>query len=360
MFFLIFTFALLFLLINLLFYISIKKAFTKGINQSSKEKISVVVAAKNEEKNIPTLIEALSKQDYDRDNYEVIIVDDYSLDNTFNIANESTSAYNNFRVLKAETKNLPGKKGALTKGIEKTNYDFILITDSDCVPQSNWINISAKKFSEGYDFIFGVAPFYNENSFINNLSCFENIRTSILTLTAATTGFPYSAAARNFGFKKSSFKKLKGYLNTTETLSGDDDLLLREAVKNKIKIGVVTENDSFVYSKTKNNLKDYLKQKARHTRTSLYYLPVHKTMLSLWHLINLVFLFSPFLILIDSIFLSLFLVKIFTDIIVVYNLQKYFGYNLNPVKILYLQIVYELSLVLNFFNALLGKNDWNK
>ena len=232
----------------------------------------------------------MSKQNYNKDNYEVIIVDDSSTDNTFNLVNELTSSNKNFTIIKAETKNLSGKKGALQKGIEKVKYNFILITDADCIPQPEWIKISSAKFSEGYDFIFGVAPFYTENSFINNLSCFENIRSSILTFTAAIIGFPYSAAARNFGFKKSSFEKIKGYSNTTETLSGDDDLLLREAVKNKMKIGFITRKESFVYSRTKSTLREYLNQKARHTQTSLHYLTQHKLFLGFWHLLNLFFL----------------------------------------------------------------------
>ena len=110
MFFLIFTLILLFLLINLLFYISIKKAFVNKSNQNVEQKISVVIAAKNEGKNLPALIEALSKQNYSKDNYEVIIVDDFSTDNTFNLVNELTSSNKNFTIIKAESKNLPGKK----------------------------------------------------------------------------------------------------------------------------------------------------------------------------------------------------------------------------------------------------------
>ncbi len=58
--------------------------------------------------------------------------------------------------------------------------------------------------------------------------------------------------------------------------SGDDDLLLREAVKNKMKIGVVTESGSFVYSETKKTFSEYFQQKARHTQTSFHYLKKHQ------------------------------------------------------------------------------------
>jgi len=351
----------LFLLINLLFFNSIKKVFSKKINHPLHyQKISVIVAAKNEEQNIPNLINALINQDYNGNLFEVIIVDDNSADNTYEKTKQLISGNDNFSIIKNGSKTLPGKKGALSSGIAKSKYDYIMITDADCIPQKDWLNSYSGIFSKEYDLIFGVAPFNKEESFINNLSCFENIRSNILTFTSAIIGYPYSAAARNFGFKKSAFEKLKGYSNTLETLSGDDDLLIREAVKNKMKIGLATEKGSFVYSKTKNNLKDYLKQKARHTQTSLYYLPAHKLMLGFWHLLNLIFLFSPVLFFVNPIFPTLFIIKIFVDIILVFNIQKYFGYNFNLLKIIFLQIVYEIFLIINFLNALSGKIDWKE
>ncbi|HSP87451.1 MAG TPA: hypothetical protein VLN45_04920, partial [Ignavibacteriaceae bacterium] len=90
------------------------------------------------------------------------------------------------------------------------------------------------------------------------------------------------------------------------------------------------------------------------------YLPFHKFFLVSWHLLNLFFLLSPSLFFVDPVFLSLFFIKIITDIIVVFNLQKSFGYAFNPLKTFYLQIMYELFLIINFFNALLEKTDWKK
>jgi cellulose synthase/poly-beta-1,6-N-acetylglucosamine synthase-like glycosyltransferase len=350
----------IFLFINLLFYISLKKAFAKKITKDPGIKISVVIAAKNEEDNIINLISSLEEQTYNKNLFEVIIVDDASSDKTYETVYRQIQDKKIFSIIKADDKPLPGKKGALTLGIRKAENDFILITDADCIPQKDWLKIYSGIFSEGYDFIFGAAPFIKENSFINNLSCFENIRSSILTFTTAFIGVPYSAAARNFGFKKASFEKIKGYSNTLETLGGDDDLLLREAVKNNMRIGLATGNESFVYTAAKDSLKSYLNQKARHTKTSLHYLPAHKLILGFWHLLNLFFLFSPLLIFVDSVFLSLFLIKIIVDIIVVLNLQKYFTYRFNPLKIFYLQIMYEVFLVINFLNALSGKNEWEK
>lgn len=180
----------------------------------------------------------------------------------------------------------------------------------------------------------------------------------MLTFFAATIGLPYSAAARNFGFKKTSFEKVGGYSKTKDTLSGDDDLLLREAVKTNLKIGTVTAKGSFVFSKTKETFKDYIKQRARHTQTSFHYLFKPQLMLGLWHVFNLLILFSPLLFFLDIYFLLLLPLKLIMDLIIVLSIQNKFGYKFSFVEILFLQIFYELLLIIHFFNAKFGKIEW--
>ena len=321
-------------------------------------KLSIIIAAKNEGHNISSLITSLSKQDFPKENYEIIIVDDNSIDNTFNKAKAETLNYNNISILKANNKKYIGKRGALQFGIENAKHQNILITDADCKPNKNWIKVFANKFTEGYDFIFGIAPYKQTESFINKIACFENLRTHILTFGFANLELPYSAAARSFGFKKESFLKIKGYENTTDTLSGDDDLLLREAVKNKMKIATVSKPEAFVFSETKKTFTEYIKQKSRHTSTSNYYSFTTKLLLALWHTLNLLFLFSPLLMFINLNFGIFFLVKIITDFITVKLLQKRFGYHFNLLEIIILQIIYEVMLVVNYFNGTFHKNEW--
>ena len=327
------------------------------MKSDNESKISIVIAAKNEAENIPSLLSSLKNLNYPEDYFEVILIDDNSTDETLNIAQSYIGKIKNFSVFKNDS-NGTGKKNALTLGISKAVNPFILITDADCKPESKWLKSFSNSFNEEYDFLFGIAPFYKKESLVNHITCFENLRTSFLTLTAAKLGIPYSAAARNFGFRKSSFEKVKGYSNTLETSSGDDDLLLREAVKNKMKIGVVTERDSFVYSSTKDSLKEYVRQKSRHTKTSFYYLPSSKIFLATWHLLNITFLFSPVLSFINIIFIFPFLFKIISDIILIKSHQKKINYDFNIIQIIYLQVFYELFLIINFINALFRKDKW--
>ena len=348
---------IIFLLFSfLLFYANIKKS--KQITSDSNTKLSVIIAAKDEEKNIPKLILSLSNQTYPKENYEVIIVDDNSKDKTFEIAKNIIYELPNFEILQVLNKKYKGKRGALQYGIEKSKYPNILITDADCEAEPNWIQKFANKFNAGYDIIFGIAPYKQTRTLINKIACFENLRTHILTFAFANIGLPYSAAARSFGFKKKSFEQIEGYKNTTETLSGDDDLLLREAVKNNFRIATITEPDAFVFSETKKTFKEYLQQKARHTSTANYYSFSRQLLLGFWHLLNLFFLFSPFLIFFNIRFSVLFLIKFLTDIIIANLLMKKFGYRFNIFEIIYLQIIYEILLIINYINGLFSKRKW--
>ncbi|MCK7537631.1 MAG: hypothetical protein MZV63_45095 [Marinilabiliales bacterium] len=136
-------------------------------------------------------------------------------------------------------------------GISNAKYPYILITDADCMPAQKWLIGYSEHFNLKFRYVIRLAPFQQNRGLVNAISCFENLRSSILTFSFARLNLPYSAAARNFGFTISAFKRLGGFGNTLETQSGDDDLLIREAVKNKLKIGVVDFEESYVYLQSK-------------------------------------------------------------------------------------------------------------
>lgn len=352
------TLVILIIIFNLFIYIAVKRSIRVPDSEESLIFISIVIAAKNEGQNIEPLINSLLKQTYPSEFFEIIIVDDNSVDNTLNIAVELTKNIPHFLVVKCADERLYGKRAALSTGIKKAKGKFVMITDADCLPQQNWISVFASKFSEGFDFLFGAAPFLQTGSLVNKISCYENLRASLLTFAAAGLGIPYSAAARSFGFSKESFEKIGGFSNTTDTLSGDDDLLLREAVKHKLKIGVVPVQDSLVYSSTKNNFKEYFRQKARHTQSSFHYLFKHKMLLSFYHIINLMSLLIVPLLIFDQFYLVPLLIKILLDTLMAEEYQKEFGYKFSYAEIVYHQILYEIFLIVHFINAKLGRIAW--
>ncbi|HSD62777.1 MAG TPA: glycosyltransferase [Ignavibacteriaceae bacterium] len=321
-------------------------------------KISIISAAKNEEGKIESFISSIKNLDYPKENFELVIVDDNSTDITNSLACKLIEGQNNFRLIKADTKFLDAKRGALLEGIQKSRFPFIVITDADCIPSGKWLKTCAGQFERGKEFIFGPAPYYREDNFINNISSFENLKNQFLSFSLAVLGMPYTCGARNMGFSKEAFYKMGGYNHTLETLSGDDDLLLREAVKNKLKISAFYNKDAMVFSYTKSKLKEYLNQKARHIQSSFYYLLRSRVVLAVWHLLNLFMLFSPLLIFLNFNFIWLFASKIICDFIIILSIQNKFEYNFNLLEIFYYDIIYEIFLIINFFNAHFKKINW--
>ncbi len=338
--------------------VAFKKLFLVKDQSKSRKKISIVIAARNELENIESLVSNLKGLDYPSDCFEVILVDDNSTDATLELMENVTNSLQNFRVFSVKSFGSKGKRAALSLGIQNAIYHYILITDADCHPGNNWLKSYSMKFGKGYEMLFGIAPFYQHQNLVNSISCFENLRSSILTFSMAAIDLPYSAAARNFGFTKRAFESLGGYSKTKETESGDDDLLLREAVKEHLKIGIITQQDAFVYSETKKTFSEYFQQKARHTQTSFHYLKKHQLILGFWHLLNLFFLLSPLMIFVNPLIGILLPSKLMIDLLVVKSTQKKFNYKFSAIKILYLQIFYEILLMIHFLNARFTDKKW--
>lgn len=324
----------------------------------SSPKLSLIIAAKNEEKNVSQVLNSLSKLDYPKENFEVIFVDDNSSDKTYNLIKSQIADKINYKLLKAELKKFEGKRGALQIGIENALNNFIVITDADCKPDVNWLKAIAGKLDEGYDFVFGVAPIQSGEKLVQKLTAFENLRNTYLTIAAVGLNISYSSAARSFAFRKKSFERIGGYSNTTETLSGDDDLLLREAVKHKMLIGTLIDSEAFVHSSAPESFDDYFKQKIRHLQTSFHYLLKQKLFLGFWHLINILSLFSILLVFISPIFILPFAAKLIYDLFIVIKHQREFGHKFKFYEIIYLQILFEIFLIINFFKSLSRKTEW--
>ena len=151
----IFIFAMLYFTIIFSFFIGI--VFLENLKNTKINKISVIIAARNEEKHLPNLLDSLISQNYQKENYEIIVVDDRSEDKTAAIVKKYQSKNSNITLLqiKNESKHLLGKKGALDKGIRSAMYDILAFTDADCVPTRNWLTQINRHFTDDTDVVAG-------------------------------------------------------------------------------------------------------------------------------------------------------------------------------------------------------------
>ncbi len=320
--------------------------------------ISIIIAAKNEAQNLRKLIQALASQTASVPSFEVIIVDDHSSDSTSRVLQSLAIEYPWLTPLSLSEVKGSGKRAALSYGISKAKYEFVGITDADCLPGAEWIESLQRAFASSHGFVFGPAVSDMTGNYISKIGSFENFNGSLLIYFAAFIGKPFSARAANFGFPKQLFYDLGGYTGIGESLSGDDDLLIREAFKSGIQVDFFTNLAGAVRYYHKKNLLDYLRQKARHTSSSHHYLLSHKLALTFWHGINIfaqwAFIFTAF----SPFFGYLTVVKMIVEFVKTSLLQKYFGYNFSFLDKLVLPFIYEFFIEVNFIYSFFRKSKW--
>ena len=256
-------------LLNVIILIALfvkKYASTRNTNEKS---VTVIVAFRNEKDNLEILITSLKNQNYSAHKFEVILVDDYSEDDSFQLAQNLVSDTSNFKVIKNCYN--PGKKNALKTGIGEAQNEILLFTDADCIQQSEWIKSIVKEFDSDTDLVYGYSPFLQEKYFVNHLCRYENLFTSTLMTAFHNIGFPYMSFGRNLSYRKTLFQKVGGFQQIQKSLSGDDDLFLQLAVKSGARVKLVENPEALVFTKCVSNMKDYINRKSRHISASKFY-----------------------------------------------------------------------------------------
>ncbi len=328
-----------------------------NVSSHSYQPISVLIAMKNEKENLPSLFNSLSNLDYPKDKFEIIIVDDNSTDGTFTAAKEIFSSLENVNIVKVTNKKYPYKKGALDFGLQFCKNDFIALTDADCKPEKDWL----KKISvalEKFDLAFGSAPLIPTNTLASKFAAYESSKNQVANLIGLQIGIPFSATGRNFAYKKSSFLKIGGYSKTLETISGDDDLLLREAYIKKLKIGFIDPGNAKVFSNAPDNWEKYFKQRSRHVKTSHHYTFIQKLFGFIYFVSEIIFTYSFLLVPFGIFFPLVTLLKLKITYSTIK--QNIFLFYTKPKigEFLLFELIFPIILLVNFTLSIFSKTDW--
>ncbi|MDD4148744.1 MAG: glycosyltransferase [Bacteroidales bacterium] len=266
-------FAVVSFITQIIFYTLINLKLTKKQTQPNNWTndatpfVSVIIAAKNEAKNLSNFLPKIIEQDYP--SFEIIIINDGSTDNTVEICNKLNKKHSNLKIL--NLKKSCGKKNALTQGINTSQGEYLLFTDADCFPASpNWIKEMVKHFSTEKDIILGYGAYIDKRNFLSNFIKYDTFLIATQYFYAAKRGKAYMGVGRNIAYKKSIWENVNGFEQHINIASGDDDLFVA-SVANKNNVAVCINKDAFTYSIPSNTLKKFLHQKARHISTSTKY-----------------------------------------------------------------------------------------
>lgn len=327
------------------FFVYLKVTKLKTVKEpSNQEPVSVIICARNESENLSAHLPIILEQEYP--NYEVVVVNDCSSDDTEDVLKHFSVLYPHLKVttIKEDEKFTHGKKLAMTIGIKAAKNEWLMFTDADCMPENRqWIATMQKHFTENNQVVLGYGGYKTRKGFLNKLIRFDAFFIALQYLGFARCKMPYMGVGRNLAYRKSLFIKNKGFASHAHIPSGDDDLFINEAAR-----GPFTATEYSLSSHTRSNPKTTYEawkvQKRRHMSTARHYKTKFKYLLLLEPLTRILFFILCLVLAILSpyfyIAIGIFLLRLIVQQIIFSKALK----NLNEKYILLLSSLFDLLL----------------
>ncbi len=291
--------------------------------------VSVIICARNEDENLTEFLPKLLTQDYP--DFEVIVVNDCSSDNTENVIDEFTKIFPNLRKanIKEDAYYKHGKKFAMLVGIKAAKNNCLVFTDADCYPASDqWLREMAAGFTNERQIVLGYGAYEKQKGFLNKLIRFDSFIIAVQYLSSSIKNKPYMGVGRNLAYTKELFFKEKGFSKHYHINSGDDDLFVNQAGTAN-NTNVCVEKEAVTYSKPKKTFKQWNIQKTRHLTTAPLYSPFSKFKIAFNYFSQYLFYFSliPLAFSMKTVLLIpiLLLLKVLTQLIMLNKASKKLG-----------------------------------
>ena len=337
----------------------------KKILKEVTQPVSVIICARNEEENLKNNLGVVLEQDYH--DFEVIVVNDASEDNSAEILAEFQLKYPQLNIIEivATDKLREGKKHALDKAIRGAKYNIILLTDADCKPVSNnWIKMMVRNFdSDEVQIVLGYSPYLRQNTFLNFLIRFDVFYTALQYFSFTLSKMPYMGVGRNLAYTRDLFIKNNGFQNHLEFLCGDDDLFVNETANVK-NTKVELSKESIVASEPKETFREFIIQKRRHWGAGRFYRNDHLLVLGVLFLSQFFFYYSFILLLFSEINLNLILTVFGLRFVIQLIVFKGVAQKLKETTVFWLfsplmDFLYlGFGIVMNLSNLFIPKSKW--
>lgn len=297
-------------------------------------KISIIIPARDEEKNIGKCLEAILKQDYPKDLFEVIVVDDHSTDATAAIVEGlKKSNVKCVRMADHDTGNtIAYKKKALSLGITHSTGELIVTTDADCFMDAQWLKHIAAVYEE-QEPVMIVAPvdFAANGSIVQVFQSLDFLSMQGITAASHKLNLGNMSNGANLAFSRKAFDVVKGYEGIDHLASGDDFLLMMKLkTKYPNQVGYLKSQEAIVCTLPQPTWGSFLQQRIRWASKSGKYNDIKLTVvLMLVYLFNLSFLVLTVAGFVDPfcwiIMLAILVLKTEVELFYLYPVAKFFG-----------------------------------
>ncbi|MCB9360052.1 MAG: glycosyltransferase [Flavobacteriales bacterium] len=331
----------------------------KEKKSGTNNKISVVIAARNEERNIERCIESLITQDFDVANYEIIVVNDHSEDNTLSILRAIRA---NNLVVFSLPKGITSKKEALKYGIEKAQYNTIASTDADCILPNNWLKTIATNIDENTDMLLGPIMFIKEKGFLNAFQQLDMMAMQTFEFGMLHFNKPILNNGANLSFKTDKYYSVDGF-DKHNTPSGDDVFLLEKFNAQNFSIKGILNRHFIVETKATTNSNDFLHQRIRWASKSKFYKGRFLQFISISIFFqNIIQLFIYYQVLLSenftAIYIFLLLSKWLIDFILLFLVATFFDKGKSLLYFIPVQIIYPFYIMGVSVASMFLKFEW--
>ena len=241
--------------------------------------ITILIPARNEAKNIEDCINSILNQTYPKDLFEIIVLDDFSEDETPELVkNYIENDFTNIRLLQLANHISPNetqsfKKKAIEIGIHQASGELIITTDADCIVQPNWLQLIASLYQKKQPkFIAAPVNFHKEQNDFERFQSLDFIGMMGITGSGIATKIMRMCNGANLAYPKSIFTEVNGFHGIDNHASGDDMMLMQKIAKVYPNDIVYLKNQTATtFTTAKPTLKSFINQRVRWSTKSKGY-----------------------------------------------------------------------------------------
>lgn len=326
------------------------------------EFISVIVPVRNEQDNITTCVESFVKQDFPKDKFELLIVDDHSEDNTTTLIKELISAHKEINIQLLSLNKSSSKKAALQLGKENAKGKIIASTDADCLVPVSWLRQINAEFTNNSDMVLGPVMFNDGTGFLVNFQVLDMMAIQGLTFGAMFYNSAILNNAANLAYTKKSLERVNGY-DDYNTPSGDDVFLLQKFKKNNYSIQGLLARTFIVKTKSERSYKKLVQQRLRWSSKSRFYkdtVLIYFSALILLQNFSMIFIYAalPFVEKYEGILAILLFSKWLIDFILLLLVAFFFKRKKALLYFIPVQIVYPIYIIFIWMGSLTNQFEW--
>ncbi|MCR4439382.1 MAG: glycosyltransferase [bacterium] len=262
----------------------------EGARCQDRPTVSVVVAARNEERQIGRCAAALLAQDYPRHRLQIVIVDDRSDDATAAIVERMAAGQEHLELVRLSScpSNWSPKKHAIAAGVARCRGEVILCTDADCVPPPGWVSGMVSYFTPGVGLVAGFSPgsWGPRSRLLLRLMEMDDLALACVAAGSIGIGVPLTCSGANLAYRKEVYEEVGGFSGVEHLLSGDDDLFLHKVRATSWRCRYARDAATIVPSGGPESFRQFRHQRTRHASKGFFYPAWLTTLLILIYLFH--------------------------------------------------------------------------